>query len=253
MTKLIQLKFSKIEYSGNSIGDDIRIEIKILNQFLRVDKTIKVGTTSEINREIGKFETDQNSFEANVRIDDKGKGWLKARIKDSKTIESLPAFLKVKLEYSDDKREHFIPLEGAHRDKLASVKLQDDGSSNLVSGIEHEEVARASYSISKKTFTVNGRAYATIDYKNAPWKKSLYDIEIPDYPHSLGARYEKDAPRAKTWFRIGHSGDRYLHTGGRSLGCITVIETKHWAEIYEVLIKARKGDRVSVGMLEVID
>lgn len=53
----------------------------------------------------------------------------------------------------------------------------------------------------------------------------LYDIEIPDYPHLGGARYEKEAPRAKTWFRIGHRGDRYLHTGGRSLGCITIIET----------------------------
>lgn len=68
MTKFIQLKFSKIEYSGDSIGDDIRIEIEILNQFLRVDRTIKVDTTAEINREIGEFKTDQNSFEASARI-----------------------------------------------------------------------------------------------------------------------------------------------------------------------------------------
>lgn len=79
------------------------------------------------------------------------------------------------------------------------------------------------------------------------------EIEIPDYPHSGGARYEKQAPRAKTWFRIGHSGERYLHTGGRSLGCITIIETTRWAEIYNVLVKARKGDFVSAGILEVVN
>lgn len=91
-------------------------------------------------------------------------------------------------------------------------------------------MARVLYSISKKTIILNGRVYATVDYRNAPWKKGLYDIEIPDYPHPSGARYEKQAPRAKTWFRIGHSGDRYLHTGGISLGCITVIEQVRWAE-----------------------
>ena len=93
----------------------------------------------------------------------------------------------------------------------------------------------------------------SIDYKNSPWEKGLYDIEIPDYPHLVGARYEKQAPRAKTWFRIGHNGEKYLHTGGRSLGCITVTKNTRWAEIYNALIKARKGDSVSVGILEVID
>ncbi len=59
--------------------------------------------------------------------------------------------------------------------------------------------------------------------------------------------------RAKTWFRIGHEGERYLHTGGRSLGCVTITEVEKWNEIYNKLIKARKGDFLSVGVLEVID
>lgn len=325
MTKHIQLKISRIKYTGDSIGDDIRVEIEVLSKFLRIDKKIKAGAAVDVNRDVGRFASDRRLFQADILITvierdtlfndvgsvkrvvsvdtavtasqlfvfevpvretrsilrkfwgkatavfeitleatvtdavrylphhDQGKGWLKVRVKDSKTIESLPAFLKVKLESSDGKREYFIPLEGTHRGKLVSAKLPDDGSSNLISGVEHQEMARASYSITKKTFTINGKAYATIDYKNAPWENGLYDIEIPDYPHALGARYEKDAPRAKTWFRMGHSGERYLHTGGRSLGCITIIETKRWVEIYHALIKARKGDRVSVGVLEVID
>mgnify|MGYP001610025410 FL=1 len=58
MTKSIRLKLLKIKYSGDSIGDDIRVEIGILDQFLRVDKIIKVGKTTEINKEIVRFETD---------------------------------------------------------------------------------------------------------------------------------------------------------------------------------------------------
>lgn len=325
MTKSIQLKLLKIKYGGDSIGDDIRLEIEVLSKFLRIDKKIKVNTIAEINREVGRFETDRGSFYTEVSIaviekdllfndvgstkdnikvntgvikpqkfvfevqvretrsilgkfwgkataifeitleatatdavryipnDDEGKGWLMVMIKDGKSKESLPAYVKVKPRYSDSQREYFTPLEGAYRDKLVSAKLQDAGSSNLISGIQHEPMARAVYSISKKTFTIHGKVYAAVDYKNAPWKKGLYDIEIPDYPHSGGARYEEDAPRAKTWFRIGHSGERYLHTGGRSLGCITIIETTRWAEIYNTLIKARKGDSMSVGVLEVVD
>jgi len=44
-----------------------------------------------------------------------------------------------------------------------------------------------------------------------------------------------------------------LHTGSRSLGCITIVDTERWMEIYNALIKARKGDFMSVGVLEVID
>lgn len=186
MTKSVQLKLSKVKYSRDSIGNDIRIKIEVLGKFLLVDKRIKADATIEINQEVGRFETEQ------------------------KSLESLPAFLKVKPEYGDGKREYFIPVEGAYRNRLVSAKLQDDGSSNLISSVQHEPMAHASYSISKRILIVNGKAYTTVDYKNAPWKKGLYDIEIPDYPHSIGARYEKEALRAKTWFRVGHNEDRYI-------------------------------------------
>lgn len=323
MVKSIQLKLLKIKYSGDSIGDDIRVEIDIAGQFLRIDKKIKVGATVEINKEIGKFETDQKLFKAdikivviekdalfndvgnvfeNIKIDtdtlktqsfaykvqiketrsvlgkfwgkkiadfeitleaniedavryvSEGKnGWLNAKFEDNQLVESLPVYLKVKSEYIDNGREYFTILEGAYRDRRASFKLGDSGASNLISDIKYESEARAVYSILKKTFILNSKKYAAVDYKKAPWKKGLYDIEIPDYPHRGGSRYEKEAPRAKTWFRIGHDGERYLHTGGRSLGCITIVETTRWVEIYDILIKARKGDSMSVGVLDVVD
>lgn len=178
-------------------------------------------------------------------------GWLLARDSKYNGI-SFPAYIKVKPEYIKNKREYFIPLEGAYRHQLVSTKLQNDGSSYFISDIKHEPMARATYSVSEKIFTLNEKTYAAADHKNTAWKKGLYDIEIPDYPHGRNDQYV-EAIRQKIWFKIGHSGERYLHTGSRSAGCITITETTRWMEIYNVLIKARKGDLESVGTLEVID
>jgi hypothetical protein len=188
-----------------------------------------------------------------VPDNNENKGWLNIMLELDKTFVSIPAYTKIKTEKIDNKREYFIPLEGAYRGKLASTKLRDDSSSQFISGVVHEPMANVRYSIFPKTLFLADKKYKATDYPNAPWKKGLYDIEIPDYPHQGGARYQKEAPRAKTWFRIGYSGARYLHVGGRSLGCLTVVEIARWAEIYNTLIKARKGDFASVGVLEVID
>ena len=322
MFKSIQLKLSKIKYSGDSIGRDIRVEIEILGKFLRVDKRIRAGTIAEISQEVGRFETDRAAFQADIFItmiekdllfndvgnvksnikvntattkpqqfvfdvqiketrsifkkfwdkntaifeitleaevsdairyvSDENDGWLRTLLEDNKTKIYLPAFLRVKMERSDNKREYFTILEGQYRGKSASVILKNDGSSWFITGVKLEPMARAKYSISQKTFILKGKKYKTVDYPKVPWKKGLYDIEIPDYAHG-GGTYYPEAQRAKTWFRIGHFGEKYLHTGGRSLGCMTVIETKRWMEIYNALIKARKGDFMSVGVLEVID
>jgi hypothetical protein len=323
MIKFIQLKLSKIKYGGNSIGRDIRLEMEILGTLFRVDKTIKAGTTVEINHEVGRFETDRKLFQADVLITvtemdllfndvgstkgsikvnatvaqsqqfvfeiqvretyslfgkfwgpkiatfeitleaeavdvikyvpDRGEGWLTVKIKDQVSKESLPAYLKIKVDRSDAKREYFTILEGPHRDKYASVILQNNGFSQYITGVKHESMARAQYSISQKTFILKGKKYKTTDYPEMPWKKGLYDIEIPDAPHKGGSNYLSQSEQAKTWFRIGHDGERYLHSGGFSLGCMTVVETNRWTEIYNNLIKARKGDFMSVGVLEVVD
>ncbi len=323
MLKSITLKLSKIKYRGSSIGDDIRVEIEILDTFLRVDKRIKSGTTAAINQGIGRFETDRGLFQADmvitviekdllfndaakvrrvlkinttsvqpqqfifdVRINetrsasnkfwgkaaavfeitleanvadairyvtDDGDGWLKVILDDKQTEVSLPAYLKVRVSNSNNKREYFTILEGPYRGKTSSVKLREDGFSRFMVEAQHEPMIRAKYSISQKTFILKNRKYKTVDYRGSLWRKGVYDIEIPDYPHKGGRNYLDKSPRALTWFRIGHSGDRYLHTGLFSLGCMTIVEPKRWMEIYNVLIRARKGDFLSVGTVEIID
>jgi hypothetical protein len=94
--------------------------------------------------------------------------------------------------------------------------------------------------------------YHVITYKSNPISKGIHDIEMPDAPHRLGSGYLSDSRYSKTWFRVGHSGDRYLHPGTRSAGCITVKDTKRWTEIYRRLIISRKHDSRSVGVVKVI-
>ncbi|MBU2082280.1 hypothetical protein KKH14_02545 [Patescibacteria group bacterium] len=322
MVKSIKLKLSKIKYSGDSIGDDIRMEIEILNQYSRIDKRIKVGTTAEINKDIGKFETDQKIFKANTQItiiekdilfNDVGNingnieidtsatklkqfvfeiqvresrsllsrlfwgkriaifeiileaqiggierytpdledGWLVTQTGQSKQV-SLPAYIMVYPKYIKNGREYFIPSEGIYRDELLSAPLKDDNSSYLISNVKYEPMINAKYSISEKVFTLNRKKYKATDYPEAPWKKGIYDIGIPDYPHGSDNAYA-EAIKQKVWFPINFENARYLHVGARSAGCMTIIETTRWIEIYNALIKARKGDFKNVGILKVID
>src|SRR3989338_11069012 len=100
MLKSVQIKLSKIKYRGDSIGRDIRIEIEVLGKFLRVDKRIEAGTTTDINREVGRFETDQELFQAEVLITVIEKDLLfndvsstKGNIKVNTTVAKLQQFV----------------------------------------------------------------------------------------------------------------------------------------------------------------
>src|SRR3989344_5777471 len=321
MLKSIQLKLLQIKYSGDSVGRDIRVKIKVLGKFLRADKRIESSTITEINREIGRFKTDQGLqdeifitviekdflfndvgstkgdvkintattkpqqfvFEVQVResrsilsrlfwgkrtaifevtlealagevelyTPDTKDGWLVTQDKQGVYI-SLPAYVMVRPISIKNGREYFIPSEGTHHNELLSVPLKDDDSSYLISNVKHEPAISAKYSISEKVFTLNGKKYKAIDYPEAPWKKGIYDIGIPDYPHGSNNTYT-EAIRQKIWFPIDFESARYLHVGARSAGCMTIIETTRWVEISNALIKARKGDLKNVGTVEVID
>lgn len=62
---------------------------------------------------------------------------------------------------------------------------------------------------------------------------------------------------AKSWFYLGHGqavrdqGDRYLHPGRGSLGCITV-DPAGWTQLYRYLILCRSGDGKTVGRVVVV-
>ena len=84
-----------------------------------------------------------------------------------------------------------------------------------------------------------------------PVPNGTHALEIPYEPHILGETYENSAKFSKTWFRIGDSGDRFLHPGLISAGCVTVTDIKKWDSIYDYLINSR-SDKKNVGEIEVI-
>lgn len=181
------------------------------------------------------------------------KGWLEVVPENAKKTISLPIHLKVQLDSKDEDREHFTIAEGALKNLRASVALGDNGKSRFSKINPHKKPISATYSISKKILTINRKKYTAVDYPNALWTKGFYDIEIPDYPHTGGLNHIGNAPHATIWFRIGHENDRYIHTGERSLGCITIIEKNRWEELFLFLISARKGDGINIGILKIID
>ncbi|MFZ2356945.1 MAG: hypothetical protein WAW67_03875 [Candidatus Omnitrophota bacterium] len=178
-------------------------------------------------------------------------GWLVAQTGQGERV-SLPAYITAHPKSIKNGREYFIPSEGTYRGELLSVPLKDDNSSYLISNIKHESMVSAKYSISEKVFTLNGKKYKAIDYPEAPWEKGIYDIGIPDFPHGSNDTYT-EAIRQKVWFPIDFENARYLHVGARSAGCMTIIETTRWMEIYNALIKARKGDFKNIGIVKIID
>ncbi len=328
MLKSIQLKISKIKYTGDSIGDDIRVEIEALGKFLRVDKRIKVGATAEINREVGRFETDQKSFKFNANIiviekdllfndvsntakeikidttivepqkfsfeveiketrsifgkfwgkktavfeitleavvsdaflyvspEQTKNGWLKARKEADNTLIDLPAYLKIKLGGQNANRQYFTIWEGSWRGEEASIKVQKDGTSYFELINYHTGPVHLIYSLSQKTLKFKNKIYKLKEYKNdpQPWKKTLYDIKIPDSYHKGGRYYLDRAELAPVWFKTTHpSNSRYVHPVSYSLGCVTLTEIERWDELCKILMRARKGDGGSIGALEVID
>lgn len=191
-------------------------------------------------------------FQGMIRyIDETKDGWLVGLDEKGKERISLPAHLKISLGSVDSKREYVTALEGILRGKRYSIKKEDDVS-HFSSSNPHSEAVEMIYSIKSRILKVLGKTYQAVEYPDTKWKKGSYDVEIPDHPHLLGRNYPA-IRYATSWFRIGHSGNRYIHPGKRSLGCITLIEHDRWDQLYSALIKARKGDGMSIGTLAIID
>jgi len=320
MTKAIILTLESVKYSGDSIGDDIRIEIEALGEYISLNKTIKNNTTRELNEKICTFRGIQASFifpltvriierdlifndvgieQFKIRVDlsnfgsqkivqiikvvesrwpfrkpeaffdvtfniqvvdifryvrETDQGFVKVRMDDG-SIESLASFLKVKYEGQEVNRDCFTILEGVFQNRTASVKLDEDGSSFLQLENEHTGPVHMIYSLSKDKLKVKGKSYNVVKEVSNSWKKGFYDVEIPDHIHELGRSYTDRARKAMVWFHIGHDpkDERYLHTGSITAGCITINEVEKWDELWNVVVRGRKRDGKSVGILEVID
>jgi hypothetical protein len=183
-----------------------------------------------------------------------GKGWLVVKWQDGTTVPALPQYLRVDFKKSESGRDYFTVIEGLRNGKDASVKQKEGGGSYLLDGDPSESKATLRFDRKEGKFWYGGAGpVAAITDSSHPIALGSFDVEMPDEVHINGAPYQEDSIFATTWFRVGHSGDRYIHPGTRTAGCITITEIKKWTGIYDYLIKRRSGDGKSVGTIEVVE
>lgn len=187
------------------------------------------------------------------------KGWLIVKYNDGSTYPPLPHYLRVNYLKNEGGRDYFKINEGRANGNEASVRQRQDGGSYLADGDPTlNESAIVHFVLeTKQLFYRNHEDWvgpiATVTDPNNPVPTGIHNLEIPDEVHDKARGYVSQTPFAETWFRIGHAGDRYLHPGTGTLGCVTVQDIPKWTEIYQYLIKRRKGDGKSVGTIQVFN
>lgn len=180
-------------------------------------------------------------------------GWLNVRREPSGIIIALPEYIATEMESSSNGRDHFIVKEGVERGNRFSVKA----GYLKAQPPAYRPAASIQFSLSRSILTyATGRARAFTDEGN-PIRPGTHPIQIPDFPHPLGAIYLQQSAYAKNWFYLGQGNsvigksDRYLHPGGVSNGCITVNPTD-WTHLYQYLVLCRSGDEKTVGNVVVV-
>jgi len=195
------------------------------------------------------------------------RGWLKIKHLDGSEYPPLPKYLRVYHTTTVGGRENFKILESGHDGALvgssASVRQKVSGGSYLSSSMTYKGAASVAFKKKGEStysgrkvlageVTYSGKTVAAITSLANEVPDGTHDLEIPYEPHSVhGEPYEPQSIFAATWFRVGHSGDRFLHPGRFTDGCATVTDVEEWTEIYNHLINRRKGDNKSVGTITV--
>jgi hypothetical protein len=155
-------------------------------------------------------------------------GWLRVKLESGGEI-SLPQYLKVQLLQTQEGRDHFQIMEGPYKGKKASVSRKSPTESYLITGVKHEPAGSVRFNCSQQALwyaskgPFNAFSGAFDHYTQVPAGK--YELAIPDAPHrATRDAYYPYTDYHKTWFRIGLSltGERYLHVGEISEGCVTV-------------------------------
>jgi hypothetical protein len=187
-------------------------------------------------------------------------GWLQVMMSGTKT--SLPSGLAVTITSQTGGRDYGTIDEGIYLGKTFDVT-----SGNVVSTAERNSSVSMLFEPAQAPVVIDGITYdrqLTVSWTEREVAKSMgpfpakthatnptpsgtHDVEIADYPHPDGKKY---GVFGTVWFRIGNMGDRYVHPGRLSDGCLTCAPG-NWQRIYAVLNSGRLGDGQSVGRLQV--
>jgi hypothetical protein len=180
-------------------------------------------------------------------------GWILVKRDDTSAVVALPSHLKVSLTSSAGGRDNITVLEGL----FTGLKANLTKGFMVTTNPQHGTVAAVFSARVGGPIVIGGETYdkqIVLNFDKAgvptqvgphpakthptnPVPSGTHVMEIPDFPHPANPDY---GPLRTVWFRIGTSGDRYVHPGRVSLGCITCAPP-NWAEIYDALAKGRKN------------
>lgn len=181
-------------------------------------------------------------------------GWLLVRAEDKGGDFSLLHMARVEVTRVSRLREYFTVQEGAFKGRKGSAVLRSGVSSLSPAPIKQDPPIQLVYHRKPRQLEVPELGWFDVAWppRNPFPVGATFNIEIPDFPHAPGQRYQKWSTFATSWFRIADPKvpDRYLHVGKRSAGCATVKNDKRWDELYRYLINRRSDDR-SVATLTV--
>jgi hypothetical protein len=180
-------------------------------------------------------------------------GWLNVKREPDGQVVAVPQYLSVEIGENRRGREHFVVREGSYRGRACSVV-----AGNLKFGSPgYRSPARLEFSLSRQLLSFpGGQARAITDTTN-PIPEGTHPVQLPDFPHDLGAGYMSQSRFAKTWFYLGRGpavrgrNDRYLHTGRVSAGCVTV-DPSSWTTLFQSLILCRNNDGATHGSIVVV-
>lgn len=175
MLKQIQLKISKIKYAGDSIGDDIRIEVECLDKFLDSNKELKRGNERALDEIVGTFFADGSSFALPVNIkiierdlifNDVGSKKVNFKV-DLKNNFPQSSVCKIEVQelrnfFSKKKAVFEVTLEALVSDVILYVSRDEGGWLNALPNNSKEIINLPLHLKVRLERTENGRQYFTI-------------------------------------------------------------------------------------------
>src|SRR3989338_8274201 len=176
MTKIVQLALSRIQYVGDSIGDDIRVEIDCLNHSLDVNKTVKIGSNVTLGLPIGQFFTDEPSLALplGIKVIERDAVWNDVGTAEERfvvdTTKSGTQLFTVTIEvqetrpYKTKKKAIFeLAVEALAKEAIAYVSLEkSDGGWTSVLNTANKEKSLPAYLKVRLESQKDGRQQFTI-------------------------------------------------------------------------------------------
>jgi hypothetical protein len=225
----IQIKVTEKDIALNDIGsttDSLQISTVQENQVtISIDERgrIKKKKTAILTIVFKIISQNAIQYVPNISPD----GWLKVKLLEKNLSISLPQGLKVQIQKIENNRQYFEILEGKFKGNTASVALTKENDSYFTDQIQHLPAPHLIFMQKERKLIIPDLGEFQIDmHELNEIPLGYYDLEIPDEAKPMDTTYIAYTSYSKTWFRIGHSGDRFLHMGETSAGCITVIEKK---------------------------